>query len=107
MEAKGFEALRWKTLKYIAFLASSARILTEEPHLCGSFRLIDSISRLMEVLESIPNFTLGEPFSSIRRFVDEGKHSVMKSKEDYLKFLDELLDRVVKEAFKVLKHKGS
>jgi hypothetical protein len=73
----------------LAFLVTSARNCVEEPKLYGPFRLIDGASRLIEILEGAA--IADEFFVEIRKKIDNGKYSVMGDKDEFIKFLDDLM----------------
>jgi hypothetical protein len=77
------------------FMVSSARGLMDEPKTYGPFRIIDSVSRLISILEKhglADNFLVKE-----REKIEEGKYSVMDSEESFKEFLDSLVVDFAKE----------
>ncbi len=73
----------------LAFLVTSARNCVEEPKLYGPFRLIDGASRLIEILEQAD--IADEFLVEIRKKIDDNKYSVMGDKDEFIKFLDNLI----------------
>lgn len=73
----------------LCYILTSARGLMDEPKMYGPFRLVDTASRLISILEKhgmADNFLKRE-----REKIDEGKCSVMESEEKFREFLDELI----------------
>lgn len=89
--------LKIKVLEYIAYLATSARDSIEEPHIYGSFRLIDAISRLIDLLKHISIIEEDSFLNELKNFIDTKKHTMMFNKKEYLSFLDEVLEKIIKE----------
>lgn len=81
---------------YATFLANSARGSLEEGVFSASLRLIDALSRLPEIL---PGEVNADPFlKEITEFANKGKTtSFLESKENYIKFLDEVLRQFARE----------
>ena len=79
------------------FLATSARGCVEEPHLYGPFRLVDALSRLIE----LPKYAAcikEEPFlAKMKRVIDEKKFLVVSDTEAFKAFLDSLVREFAKE----------
>lgn len=81
--------LRSDFFNLLAFLVTSARNCVEEPKLYGPFRLIDGASRLIEILEQAD--IADEFLVEIRKKIDDNKYSVMGDKDEFIKFLDNLI----------------
>ncbi|MFQ5822172.1 MAG: DUF6092 family protein [Candidatus Heimdallarchaeota archaeon] len=79
------------------FLATSARNCIEEPPLYGPFRLLDALSKLVD----LPKYTEGLDEDSflyeIKGIVDEKKYLVMYSVEDFTQAIEEIVDKFAKE----------
>ena len=79
------------------FLATSARGCVEEPHLYGPFRLIDALSRLIE----LPKYAAcikEDPFlAKMKRVIDEKKFLVVSDTEAFKTFLESLVREFAKE----------
>jgi len=79
------------------FLATSARNCIEEPPLYGPFRLLDALSKLVD----LPKYAEGldeDPFLyEIKGIVDEKKLLVMYSVEEFTKAIEEIVDKFAKE----------
>ena len=87
-------------LEFIAFLAASARNCLDEPPLYGSLRLADAISRLIKLAPQIPGYVDDPSLRELADFIDKGKVTVMKSREEYAKFLDQLVEKTAELAMK-------
>ncbi|MEA1965055.1 MAG: DUF6092 family protein [Candidatus Aerophobetes bacterium] len=72
----------------LTFLVISARNCIEEPKLYGPFRLIDGASKLIEILER--EGIADEFFLKVRKRIEDKKYSVMRRREEFVKFLDDL-----------------
>ncbi|MFZ5652706.1 MAG: DUF6092 family protein [Bacillota bacterium] len=83
---------RLEIYELIGYMVSSARELVIDPKLYGPFRLVDAVSRLIDVLEK--EGAADEFMLSLRSFIDEGKYSVMTDESGFFSFLDELVARV-------------
>lgn len=79
------------------FLATSARGCVEEPHLYGPFRLIDALSRLIE----LPKYAAcikEDPFlAKMKRVINEKKFLVVSDAEAFKVFLESLVREFAKE----------
>ena len=89
--------LRLKILEYIAFLASSARNSVEEPHLYGSFRLVDAISRLIDILKETSTLKEDKFLDELKEYIDNKKYTVVTNVQEYLAFLDNVVLKVLRE----------
>lgn len=85
--------LQFEMLAFLSYLAVSARGCVDEPPLYGPFRLVDAMSRLIQILES--SGLSGEDWSGLRAYIDENKLAVMDEAADYSLFLDDVVGRVV------------
>lgn len=81
-----------------AFLATSARGGLEEGIFTTTFRLVDTISRLMKIFPEV----LEDPFfRDVADFLDRNQNrAYLMSEEEYEKFLDDLLRRFANEICK-------
>jgi len=83
------EKLRYDLLKLFCYIITSARGCIEEPKLYGPFRLIDSVERIITLLD---NEGLADDFLKKERAkIEEKKYLVMQDAEGFTKFLDELV----------------
>lgn len=87
------DELQFEMLAFLSYLAVSARGCVDEPPLYGPFRLVDAMSRLIQILES--SGLSGGGWSGLQAYIDENKYAVMDETADYVLFLDELVGRVV------------
>ena len=83
------EKLRYDLLKLFCYIITSARGCIEEPKLYGPFRLIDSVERIITLLD---NQGLADDFLKKERAkIEENKYLVMQDEKGFTKFLDELV----------------
>ena len=74
-------------------MATSARNLIPENKLYGPFRLVDAVSRLIDVLQTLD---LKSPrLEAIQNQIEEGKYMVMESDEKFTDFLENLVMSLV------------
>lgn len=73
------------------FLATSARGCIDEPRLYGSFRLLDALSRLLDLPKYASCLSGGPFFDQIKKEIDEKKFLVMSNVEGFKDFLDHLV----------------
>jgi hypothetical protein len=80
----------------VGYMITSARNLLDETPLYGPFRLVDAASRLISILEvqGLGSDRLG----ALRAAVDNGKYSVMREKEEFATYLDDLVERLIDHA---------
>lgn len=87
--------LKENLLHLISFMAISARNLESETKIYGSLRLVDSVSKLIVILEK--NNICNEFLSNIKAMIDSNKCSVIKDEEEFLLFLDKLILKLVEK----------
>ncbi|MEM2864104.1 MAG: DUF6092 family protein [Candidatus Bathyarchaeia archaeon] len=80
-----------------SFLAVSARGCVDEPHLYGPLRLIDGLSRLVELSRRLPCISADPFLEKIRDQIEENKALIMYDKEKFIGFLDHLILEFAKE----------
>lgn len=73
------------------YMLTSARGLVDEPTMYGPLRLVESISRLIELPEYASCIKQDSFLSAMKRKVDKNKFEVMASEEKFVNFLDELI----------------
>jgi len=73
----------------VCFMVTSARNLIHETKLYGPLRLIDSVSRLVSILEK--NGIKSERLNLIQKEIEEGKLSVMDDDVAFGSFLEKLV----------------
>lgn len=79
------------------FLATSARGCLDEPPSYGPFRLIDALSRLIDLPKYAPCLS-DDPFlRNIKAEIDKKKFLVMFDPEGFKSFLDELVQQFARE----------
>jgi hypothetical protein len=81
----------------LAFLFSSAHILVNEPHLYGTFRLIDGASRLIGFALESGELEDDDFLRRLKEDVDERKFLLMTDEETYFKLLEESTRAMAKE----------
>lgn len=74
-----------------SFLAVSARGCVDEPHLYGPLRLIDALSRLVELSRHIPCVGSDPFLEEVRDRIENNKALIMHDKEKFISFLDSLV----------------
>ncbi|MBA7567149.1 hypothetical protein ES708_08849 [subsurface metagenome] len=81
--------LGYNLIKLFCYMIISARGCVEEPKLYGPFRLIDSVGRIITLLD---NEGLADDFLKKEKAkIEESKHLVMQDEKVFTKFLDELV----------------
>jgi len=77
----------------ICFMVTSARNLIQENRLYGPLRLVDAVSRLVDILEKLD---LKSPrLEAIRERIEKGEDTVMESEEKFTAFLENLVMELV------------
>jgi hypothetical protein len=77
----------------ICYMVTSARNLVSETRLYGPLRLVESVSRMVDVIQGLG---LESPrLQVIQRQIEEGKHTVMESEEEFTAFLENLVMALV------------
>jgi len=87
----------------LAFLFSSAHILVNEPHLYGTFRLIDGASRLMGFALESGQLEDEQFLRELKNDVDEKKFVLMTDEKTYF----ELLERATRAMAREMKRRAS
>ncbi|MEM2122583.1 MAG: DUF6092 family protein [Candidatus Bathyarchaeia archaeon] len=80
-----------------SFLAVSARGCVDEPHLYGPLRLIDGLSRLVELSRHIPCIGSDPFLERVRDQIENNKTLVMYDREKFINFLDFLVLEFARE----------
>ncbi len=86
-------SVRLELLALLSYLAVSARGLIDEPREYGPFRLVDGMSRLIELAATAG--LAGEGWAELQAFIDEHKLEVMQPTAAFAAFLDEVVARTV------------
>jgi hypothetical protein len=81
----------------LAFLFSSAHLLVNEPHLYGTFRLIDGASRLIGFALDSGQLEDEEFLRRLKEEVDEKKFLVMTDEDTYFQLLEKATRGMAKE----------
>lgn len=79
-------------------MASSARGLIDEPKEYGPLRLIESIERLVDILDEEELIENQEIYLKIREEIEEKKYSVMSDMDEFTELLDDIVVELAKEA---------
>ncbi len=87
------EALQFELLAFLSYLAVSARGCLDEPKDYGPFRLVDGMSRLIELCQA--EGLAREGWTELQAFIDAHKLDVMDEAANFAAFLDEVVARVV------------
>jgi hypothetical protein len=92
MEKKKLEE---KVFELVSYMVISARNLLDEPKEYGPFRLVDAVSRLIEILH---HMDIGsERLRKIKTQIDAGKDSMMGEEKEFHAFLDRLVSSLIEE----------
>ena len=92
VDKKSIEA---QVFELISYMTVSARNLIEEPARYGPFRLVDSASRLIDIVKC---FGLdSERLVGLQAKIEGGKYSAMGPEEEYKAFLEGLVSYLVDE----------
>lgn len=81
----------------LIFLATSARGCIDEPPLYGPFRLVDALSRLIDLYDHVPGLKKDAFLTDIKAEIEGKKLLVMSDPEEFKKFLDELIRKFTVE----------
>jgi hypothetical protein len=81
-------------LELVAFLATSARGCIDEAPLYGPFRLIDALSRLIDLPKYATCLKDDDFLRKIKNEIDERKLSVMTDTDEFQNMLDSVVRQV-------------
>jgi hypothetical protein len=81
----------------LAFLFSSAHLLVKEPHLYGTFRLVDGASRLIGFALESGQLEDETFLRRLKEDVDEKKFLLMTDEETYFQLLEDATRAMAKE----------
>jgi len=73
----------------VCYMVTSARNLIPENKLYGPFRLIDAVSRLIDIIQKLG--LKSTRLQAIQRQIEEGKYKVMETEEEFTAFLENLV----------------
>ncbi len=80
------------------FLATSAQGCINEPPLYGPFRLLDALSRLIDLLDYGGSLSQDPFLKELKAFVDSKKFLVMYDVEGFKRAIDEIVEKLTNEA---------
>jgi hypothetical protein len=83
-------------LELVAFLATSARGCIDEPPVYGPFRLIDALSRLIDLPKYATCLKDDDFLQKIKAEIDEKKFSVTSDTDEFQKMLDSVVLQVTR-----------
>ncbi len=76
-------------------MSSSARGLVDEPKLYGPLRLLESMERIIDVLES--NDMSNEFYTKLKEEIKENKYTVMQNEEEFVESIDRIVAMLAKK----------
>lgn len=79
------------------YMLTSARGLVDEPSIYGPLRLIESISRLVDLPDHAACVGRDAFLNRMKKQIDENKYVVMDSEEKFVVFLDGLIKEFAAE----------
>jgi len=89
MDTHKKDELEREFFELICYMVTSARNLIQENKLYGPLRLVDAVSRLVDVLEKLD---LKSPrLAVIQGRIKDGEDTVMESEEKFTAFLENLV----------------
>ncbi len=77
------------------YMSSSASGLVDEPKLYGPLRLLETMERIIDVLED--NEMSNEFYSELKKEIKENKYTVMQDEEKFIESLDEIVKMLAKK----------
>ena len=92
-------------MEYISYLASSAYTVLSEPRLYGSLRLIDAVTRFINMLNTLAiplSNELRQFLNEIAQLIEENEHKVMTDPESYKAMLREVLTKLARKSRELL-----
>jgi hypothetical protein len=89
------KSLEEKVFELVSYMTVSARNLLEEPARYGPFRLVDSVSRLVDILEA--HGLSSERLAGLQAKIESLKYSAMGPEEEYRAFLEGIVSHLVDE----------
>lgn len=81
--------LEQEFFELICYMITSARNLIPENKLYGPFRLVDAVSRLIDIIRKLD--LKSTRLEDIQKQIEEGKYTVMESEEKFTAFLENLV----------------
>lgn len=87
------EAFEDKIFELVSYMVTSARNLLDEPARYGPLRLVDAVSRLIDILQKSEYSS--HRLDSIREKIESGKLTAMGTEEEFEEFLESSVFAVV------------
>ena len=85
--------LEQAVFELVGYMVTSGRNLIDETPFYGPFRLVDAASRLILMLEK--EGIVSDRLRTMQERIDSGKYLVMKTQQEFMSFLDSLVDVLV------------
>ncbi|MGM0405583.1 MAG: DUF6092 family protein [Thermoplasmatota archaeon] len=79
----------------LCYMSSSAKGLVDEPKLYGPLRLLESMERIIDVLES--NDMSNEFYTKLKEEIKENKYTVMQDEEEFVESIDNIVAMLAKK----------
>ena len=73
------------------FLLTAARGCVGEPHIHGSLRLVDAISRLTDIYSKTDKLKPDRFLLKAQKQIDANKYRVMASEDEFVAFMDRMI----------------
>lgn len=73
------------------YLLTAARGCVGEPHIYGSFRLLEGISRLADLYSKTDKLKPDEFLLKAKKEIDEKKYRMMASEDEFIALMDRLI----------------
>jgi len=73
------------------YLLTAARGCVGEPHIYGPLRLVEAISRLVDIYSTTDTIHADPFLQKAKKEIDENKYQVMASEENFIAFMDKLI----------------
>lgn len=89
------EELKSRLFDLSLFFLTAARGCVDEPQIYGPLRLVDGLSRVLELQDLIG--VHDDFLTELKKEIDEKKYVVMASEEKFIAFIDDLIKKSVKE----------
>ena len=77
------------------YMSSSARGLVDEPKLYGPLRLLETMERIVDVLET--NEMSNKFYSELKEEIKENKYVVMQDEQAFIDSLDEIVKKLAEK----------
>jgi hypothetical protein len=88
-------SLENRVFELVSYIAVSACNLLEEPARYGPFRLVDTASRLIEIIQE---YGIDSPrLDALHDKIEDGKYTAMAEEEDFKAFLESLVTMLVEQ----------